>query len=34
MLDTKYNHLEVEKDKYKTWKDLGYFKSGNTDKLP
>ena len=34
MLDTKYNHLEVEKDKYKTWKDLGYFKSGNTDKIP
>ena len=34
MLDTKYNHLEVEKDKYKIWKDLGYFKSGNTDKLP
>ena len=34
MLDTKYNHLEVEKDKYKTWKDLGYFKSGNPDKLP
>ena len=34
MLDTKYNHLEVEKDKYKTWKDSGYFKSGNTDKLP
>ena len=25
MLDTKYNHLEVEKGKYQTWKDKGYL---------
>ena len=26
MLDTKYNHLEVEKNKYETWKNKDYFK--------
>ena len=26
MLDTKYNHLEVEKDKYEKWEKNGYFK--------
>ncbi len=25
-LDTKYNHLEVEKDKYEKWLNKGYFK--------
>ena len=34
MLETKYNHLEVEDKKYNNWVDKGYFKSGNTDKLP
>ncbi len=28
MLDKKYNHLEVEKDKYEFWKDHGYFEAG------
>ncbi|MBR1413063.1 MAG: valine--tRNA ligase [Bacilli bacterium] len=32
MLDKKYNHLEVEKDKYNIWKEKGYFKSGDTRK--
>ena len=27
MLDKKYNHIEVEKDKYNTWKEKGYFKA-------
>ena len=34
MLDKKYNHLEVEKGKYKNWKDKGYFKSGDKSKKP
>ena len=35
MLDKKYNHLEVEKDKYKNWKEKGYFKADNeSDKTP
>ena len=34
MLETKYNHLDVEEKKYDNWKEKGYFKSGNTDKLP
>ena len=34
MLDTKYNHLEVEKNKYEEWKEKGYFKSGDTSKKP
>ena len=25
MLETKYNHLNVEKDKYNSWKEKGYF---------
>ena len=32
MLEKKYNHKEVEKDKYKTWLDKGYFKSGDKTK--
>ena len=27
MLEKKYNHLEVEKDKYQTWKEAGYFEA-------
>ena len=27
MLDKKYNHIEVEKNKYENWKCKGYFKS-------
>lgn len=34
MLDTKYNHLEVEKTKYEEWKEKGYFKSGDKNKKP
>ncbi len=34
MLETKYDHLSVEDKKYNNWVDKGYFKSGNTDKLP
>ena len=32
MLEKKYNHLEVEKDKYQNWKDKGYFTSKNKNK--
>lgn len=34
MLDKKYNHLEVEKDKYNYWQEKGYFKSGDLSKKP
>ena len=34
MLDKKYNHLEVEKNKYDNWKEKGYFKSGDLSKEP
>ena len=34
MLETKYNHLEVEKGKYQTWKEKGYFASGDLSKKP
>ena len=34
MLDKKYNHLEVEKDKYNTWKEKGYFTSNDMTKEP
>src|SRR5574344_559566 len=34
MLDSKYNHLEVEKDKYENWKNKGYFNSGDLSKKP
>ena len=34
MLETKYNHLEVEKNKYNNWKEKGYFKSGDKSKNP
>ena len=29
MLDKKYNHIEVEKNKYETWKSKDYFKSNS-----
>ena len=34
MLDKKYNHLDVEKNKYDLWKNKGYFKSGDKSKKP
>ena len=35
MLEKKYNHVEVEKNKYEEWKSKGYFKSDNkSDKTP
>ena len=34
MLDTKYDHLKVEKDKYNTWKEKGYFKADNKSGKP
>jgi len=34
MLDTKYNHIEVEKEKYENWKNKGYFNSGDLSKKP
>ena len=32
MLDKKYNHEEVEKNKYNIWKEKGYFNSGDKTK--
>ena len=34
MLEKKYNHLEVEKEKYQNWKEKGYFESGDLSKKP
>ena len=34
MLEKKYDHLKVEKDKYNEWKEKGYFKAGDTSKEP
>jgi len=34
MLETKYNHLEVENNKYENWKSRGYFTSGDLSKKP
>ena len=34
MLDKKYNHLEVEKNKYSTWKEKEYFNCGDLSKEP
>ena len=34
MLDKKYNHKEVEKNKYKSWKEKGYFDAGDKSKEP
>ena len=34
MLDTKYNHIDVEKNKYNSWKENGYFLAGDETKTP
>lgn len=34
MLDTKYNHELVEKDKYENWKAKGYFEPNKEAKIP
>ena len=34
MLETKYNHIEVEKGKYDSWKKSGYFNSYDLSKKP
>ena len=34
MLDKKYDHLIVEKEKYENWKNKGYFNSGDLSKKP
>ena len=34
MLDTKYNHIDVEKDKYNSWKENNYFLAGDENKTP
>ena len=35
MLDKKYNHIDVEKNKYNEWKEKGYFKADSkSDKTP
>ncbi len=34
MLDKKYNHLTVEKDKYDIWREKGYFTSKDMGKEP
>ena len=34
MLDKKYNHLMVEKNKYNNWKNKGYFTSDDMSKEP
>ena len=33
-LDQKYNHLEVEKDKYENWIEKKYFEAGDKGKEP
>jgi len=34
MLDKKYDHKQTELNKYNTWKENGYFKSGDLSKEP
>ena len=34
MLDKKYNHLEVEENRYENWMNKGYFTCGDTSKKP
>ena len=34
MLEKKYDHVYVEKDKYNNWKEKGYFNSGDLSKKP
>ena len=33
-METKYNHIEVEKGKYDNWKNKGYFTAGDLSKKP
>ena len=33
MLETKYNHESVEKDRYENWLKNGYFKNITFDRL-
>ena len=33
-IETKYNHLDVEKNKYNDWKEKGYFEAGDKRKKP
>ena len=34
MLDKKYNHLEVEENRYENWMNKGYFTCGDVSKKP
>ena len=34
MLEKKYNHRNVEQEKYETWKKKGLFQSGDQTKIP
>lgn len=34
MLETKYDHKKVEKEKYENWKEKGYFKAGDATREP
>lgn len=34
MLEPKYDHKKVEEGKYASWKEKGYFNSGDKDKIP
>jgi len=34
MLDKKYNHIEIEKNRYNNWFDKKYFECGDTSKKP
>lgn len=34
MLETRYDHKKVEKDKYENWKNKGYFTAGDKTKTP
>src|SRR5574344_1181975 len=34
MIDKKYDHKVVEKNKYDSWKEKGYFNAGDKDKKP
>ena len=34
MLDKKYDHLQVEENKYESWKSKGYFEAGDKSKQP
>ena len=34
MLESKYNHKKIEENKYNTWLEKGYFRSGDKEKEP